>query len=172
MPSANLSCTRRLRGLYAFGIQNLCDSRKAIAIGVHGEDTLHNRSLFLIELQLDAAHSGASVLTNTSWIFDGDVAIPKAFSARLHSLQRPPFLPAMNFLAQANEELLVHHAVKCQEWTGCLFPAIQALSNRINKYPVIEEPVVHAQNVRQVTRQAGSVVHEEAVKWLGFRLRG
>ena len=96
MPSANLPGTGQLRRLYPFSIQSFCYRRKTAAIRIHIEDTPHDRSLFFIEFQLHATHCSAPVFAGARWIFNRNVAIPEAFPSRLHTLQRPSLLPAMN----------------------------------------------------------------------------
>lgn len=74
--------------MYPFSIQSLCNRRKTVAIGIHGEDPLYDGSFNFIELQLYTAHCGASVFACAGWVFDGDVAIAETLSAGLqHRLQ-------------------------------------------------------------------------------------
>ena len=78
------------------------------------------------------------------------VPVTENFSAWVHPLQCPSFLTTVNLFTETDEELLVHHAVECQQRPGCFFPAIQTLGNRLDEYSVIEKYVVHAQDIRQV----------------------
>ncbi len=55
-----MAIARWLRSGYAFRVQGLCNGRKAIAVRVHCEYTLHDGSFNLVELQLGKKAIGQS----------------------------------------------------------------------------------------------------------------
>jgi len=138
-----------------------------VADRVHVKHAADDFGLLFIDVQLHSAHRGASVLATPGRIFDGNIAIAKAFSTGLHALQCPTLLAPMDLFREADQELLVHHAVQCQERARCLFATVQALRDRVNEDAPVSELVVHAENVGEIPRQAGGVVNKQAVEWSG-----
>ena len=53
----------------------------------------------------------AAVLSLAAWVFNWHVAIAKTFAPRIEALEYLPFLAAMYFIREADEELLIHHSV-------------------------------------------------------------
>jgi hypothetical protein len=109
--------------------------------------------LFLKDFKLHAADREPTVLTALGRIFNREVAVSVALASRLEPVESSTFLSPVYLLREAYQKLLVHHPVKSQQGTRGLLSAIEPLCNRVDKYTVVLETVIHLQHVGKIARQ-------------------